>query len=99
MKTKLTNFLAKDGSRKFAELPQTKLWHELRDHLRALKGAVITNFMTDGITEAWIDFTFQGQTFAVNDQFGDYWFFVNDPNCSDEILTEIVDHCEMLLTP
>jgi len=99
MKTKLTNVLAKDGSRKFAELPQAKDWYELRDHLKTLNGAVITNFTTDGVTEAWIDFTYESQKFTVNDQFGDYWFFVNDPNCSDEILTEIVGHCEMLLTP
>ena len=87
-----------DGSRKFAELPQTKLWHDLRDHLQALDGAVITDFLTDGITEAWIDFTYRGHSFTINDQFGYYWFFVDDPTCPDEILALIVSYCERLLT-
>jgi hypothetical protein len=66
-----------DGSRKFAELPQSRPWRELRDHLLVLHGAVVTGFFTDSITEAWIDFTFRGHSFTINDQFGDYWFFVD----------------------
>ena len=93
----LTNHTMNDGSRKFAELPQTRLWHDLRDHLQTLRGAVLTGFLTDGVTEAWIDFTYRGHSFTVNDQFGDYGFFVDDAACSDEILTEVVEHCERLL--
>jgi hypothetical protein len=93
----LLNHTAHDGSRQFAELPQTRLWYELRDHLQTLPGAVVTGFLTDAVTEAWIDFTYRGHSFTVNDQFGDYWFFVDDPNCRDEILREIVSHCETLL--
>jgi hypothetical protein len=87
-----------DGSRKFAELPQTKLWYDLRDHLQTLRGAVVTRFLTDDVTEAWIDFTYRGYAFTVNDQYGDYWFFVDDPTCPNEILTEVVRHCQRLLT-
>jgi hypothetical protein len=93
----LTNHTMNDGSRKFAELPQTRLWHQLRDHLQTLRSAVVTSFLTDGVTEAWIDFTFRGHSFTINDQFGDYWFFVDDPSCPDEILAEVVSHCERLL--
>jgi hypothetical protein len=96
--TQLTNQTMNDGSRKFAELPQTRLWHELRDHLQVLDGAVVTDFLTDGITEAWIDFTFRGHSFTINDQFGVYWFFVDDPSCPDEILTEVLRHCQGLLS-
>ncbi len=98
MTTQLINHTMNDGSRQFAKLPQTKLWHELRDHLQKLNGAVVTGFLTDGNTEAWIDFKFRGQTFTINDQFGHYWFFVDDPLCPDEILTEVVTHCERLLS-
>ena len=98
MTTQLTNHTMNDGSRKFAELPQTRLWRELRDHLQTLSGAVVTSFLTDGVTEAWIDFTFRGHSFTVNDQFGDYWFFVADPSCPHGILTEVVSHCERLLS-
>jgi hypothetical protein len=39
-------------------------------------GAVITQFLTDGVTEGWIDFTYRGSDFSVNDQFGSYWFLL-----------------------
>ena len=28
---------------------------------------------------------------------GEYWFFTENPNCSEEILTEIAEHCEKIL--
>ena len=98
MTIQLTNHTMNDGSRKFAELPQSRLWYDLRDHLLTLHGAVVTGVLTDDVTEAWIDFTYRGHSFTINDQFGGYWFFVDDPKCSDDILTEVVRHCESLLT-
>jgi len=50
------------------------------------------------IDGSWIDFDYAGQTFTVNDQFGEYWFFVRDPNCSDEVLMTVATHCEQLLS-
>lgn len=97
MGIQLTNHTMNDGSRNFAELPQAVLWQELRDHVRTLNGAVITDFITDGVTEGWIDFTYCGYSFSINDQFGDYWFFVDDSGCPDEILIEVLSHCERLL--
>ena len=87
----------KDGSRQFGGLPQTILWHDLRDHIASLDGAKVTGFITDNITEAWIDFTYREQRFSVNDQFGEYWFFVENPNCPDEILEAVLRHCELVL--
>lgn len=97
MFTQLMDFRAHDGSRQFAELPQTVLWHALRDHIKRLRGVKMTGFLTDDITEAWIDFEFRGHSFTVNDQLGEYWFFVKDPECPDEILVQVVEHCEALL--
>ena len=57
-----------DGSRKFGEVPQRVLWDEMRDHLLRLPGATLTAFISDGLTEAWIDFTLGGHAFSVNDQ-------------------------------
>lgn len=99
MSRELLNITMNDGTRHFGDLPQSVLWYELRDHLRNLNGASITGFITDQITEAWIDFTYSGFQFSVNDQFGDYWFFVNDPNCPDETLQAVLSHCESLLAP
>jgi hypothetical protein len=87
----------RDGSSHFGDLPQTILWYELRDHIKKLNGAEITDFITDGVTEAWIDFSYRGHHFSVNDQFGTYWFFVNDRTCPYEILEEVLSHCELVL--
>ena len=52
--------------------------------------------MCDGVTEAWIDFTFEGHAFTVNDQFGEYWFFVADPTCPDSVLRAVLNHFESI---
>ncbi|HEV8370829.1 MAG TPA: hypothetical protein VGQ39_22970 [Pyrinomonadaceae bacterium] len=94
--SKLLNITMHDGSRHFGDLPQAVSWYVLRDHISDLNGALVTNFITDDITEAWIDFTFAGHRFSVNDQFGNYWFFVDNPNCPDDILQTVLAHCELL---
>ncbi len=91
------DFRMHDGSRNFTDLPMTCDWYDVRDHVRALPGAVLTRFITDNVTEAWIDFTYRGHQFSINDQYGDYWFFVEDPACPNEILVEIRVHWAKLL--
>ncbi len=93
----LLNVIMNDGSRQFGGLPQTVLRYELRDHIGGLDGAAVTDFVTDNVTEAWIDFSYRGYRFSINDQFGDYWFFVNDPACPDGILEAVLVHCKPLL--
>ncbi len=97
MRTELLNHTMHDGSRQFAALPESQSFDRLRDHLKIFNGAVVTEFLTDGVTEVWIDFVYRRHCFTVNNQFGEYWFFVADPNCPDEVLTEVVSHCETLL--
>jgi len=97
MPVSLIHMIMNDGSRHFGDLPQTVLWYQLRDHISHLDGATVTNFVTDGITEAWINFSYRGHKFSVNDQFGDYWFFVEHPECPDEILESILNHCQVPL--
>jgi hypothetical protein len=96
MTEKLLSIVMKDGSRHFGDLPQTVLWHDLHDHIEKLDDAAVTDSVTDNVTEAWIDF-YRGCCFSVNDQFGDYWFFVDDPKCPDEILEAVLSHCDLLL--
>lgn len=86
-----------DGSRHFGDLPATQDWFAVRAHVAALPGAVLTEFVCDGVTEAWIDFNFRGQHFSMNDQMGEYWFFVRDPGCPDEILALVLTHFSLLL--
>ncbi len=93
----LLNMIMNDGSRHFGDLPETASWYKLRSHIGKLEGAEVTGFITDHITEAWIDFTFLGYNFSVNNQFGSYWFFVKDPECPDNILEKVLEHCSLLL--
>jgi len=97
MAADLLNIIMKDGSRHFGELPQSIFWQQLRDHIESLDGAKLTDFVTDNITEAWIDFSYGAHHFSVNDQFGEYWFFVDNPACSDEILEAVLYHCRLVL--
>ena len=86
-----------DGSRHFGALPQTALWHAIREHVPRLPGAQLTAFVCDWVTEAWIDFAFEGQEFSINDQFGEYWFFVADPACPETVLRTVLDHFAQIL--
>ena len=87
----------RDGSRHFVDLPEVIFFDELADHVEDLEGAEITEFLTNGVVEMWLEFEFRGQLFSVGNRFGDYWFFVKDANCPEEILLEIVDHFRQLL--
>ena len=71
----------------------------MRDHVAGLRGGELTGFLTDGVTECWIDFSFEGHEFSVNDNFGDYWFFVRDAQCPDNVLNAVAEHFEILLLP
>ena len=86
-----------DGSRHFVDLPEIVFFDEFCDHTDKLEGAEITEFLTDGVVEMWLDFTFRGHKFSVNNKFGDYLFFVQDPNCPEEILLEVINHFRKLL--
>ena len=86
-----------DGSRRFAELPEACSWKRFRQHIGRLRGATVTDYLTDNVTEMWLDFSFRGHAFTVNNQYGDFWFFVRDPACPDDILAAVVEHCEPLL--
>lgn len=86
-----------DGSRHFADLPETCSWNEFRRHIEGLQGAAITDYLTDQITEMWLDFTFRGHSFTVNNQYGDFLFFVRGPACLVDVPEAVVEHCQPLL--
>ncbi len=80
-----------DGSRHFASLPRRLLPYAVRDHVARLTGATLTGFV-GGDAEAWIDFAYEDHAFSVNDVWEEYWFFVRDPACPDEVLARVVRH-------
>ena len=87
----------RDGSRHFASLAEAGSWHALHEHVMRLEGVSDTNMITDEVTEAWIDFRYRGHEFSVNNQCGEYWFFVEDPACPEEVLEAMLSHCKLLL--
>ncbi|MCK6531485.1 MAG: hypothetical protein L6Q84_00830 [Polyangiaceae bacterium] len=93
-----------DGSRHFGSLPEhlgaePPEWHVIRDAVPALAGAALSDFVTDEVTEAWIHFQWRGQRFAINNQHGEWWFFVDDPSCPDALLAAVLEHFETALSP
>lgn len=86
-----------DGSRNFALLPQSHSPLRLLFHVFLLRGAVPTAYLPSLIAGSWIDFRWRGHKFSINDQYGDYWFFVKDPTCPDATLAVVAEHFEKLL--
>lgn len=86
-----------DGSRHFVDVPEVVFFDDFYEHAESLAGAEITAFETDGTLEMWLEFEFRGHHFSVGNQFGDYWFFVDDPQCPEEVLLLIVAHFRRLL--
>jgi hypothetical protein len=80
-----------NGGRQFAALPQTTDAVTLRNHLAQLRGVRLGCFL-HSVSESWIDFALGAHEFSINDQFGEYWFFVADPDAPDELLEQVVSH-------
>ena len=91
---KLFDIRMNDGSHNFADLPESVFFDKLCEHAEAFKNAQVTEFITDWVTEVWLDFEYHGHKFSINNQHGEYWFFVDDPNCPDEILMEVIEYFE-----
>jgi hypothetical protein len=84
-----------NGSRQFADVPERILPSQMRKLIAKLPGAEVVNFVASvGEIEAWIEFRFRGFDFAVNNQNREYWLFVRQPECPDEILRTVAAHCE-----
>lgn len=89
-----------DGTRHFACLPAVAdpgegPWHRLKRALEAAPGVTLTKFVTDDVTEAWLDFEFRGHQFSANNQFDEWWLFVQEPSCPPEILAALHDRLEL----
>lgn len=86
----ITDFILNDGSRHFLSLPQSIRVEDLISRITAFPDMEVTHVLSS-IPESWVDFEFEGQKFSVNDQFGEYWFFVDSPQCPLDILTVLRD--------
>jgi len=89
---KIFDMRMNDGSRNFADLPEIASFAAMRNHVGSFEDAVETEFVTDEVIEMWLYFDYRGHRFSVNNQHGDYWFFVDDPTCPEPILVEVMHH-------
>jgi len=96
--TPLLNERMHDGSRQFAALPQSRPPLRVLIHVLALPGALPTAYVPS-VVESWIDFRYKGHKFSVNNQFGEFWFFVQDATCPESVLARVAAHFAKLLNP
>ena len=94
----ITDFTMHDGSRHFLSLPESILSDALVDEINAMSDMRVTAFL-ETIRESWIDFEFRGSKFSINNQFGEYWIFSDDPQCSTDILLLMRDRFAAILLP
>jgi hypothetical protein len=94
---KLLQDTMNDGSRNFLLLP-TGSTPPIRLVFRVLSlwGAYPTAYIPS-LGESWIDFRYKKQKFSINNQYGDFWFFVENPKCPDSVLLEVANHFERIL--
>ena len=76
------------GSRRFDSLPEVVDFPTLRRLVLELPGASMKEY-TESISEVLVEFDYRGYVIAINNQFGEYWFFSHDADAPDEILEEI----------
>ncbi len=83
--------------RHFVDFPEVVYSDDLADHIAELPSCEITRFEADGIVSAVIEFEFAGHKFEVNNDFADFRFYVEDPECDEDILLELINHLRQLL--
>ncbi len=59
--------------------------------------ADVTSYLSDEVTEVWIDFTYEGRDYTVNNQVGEYWFFANEPVAHQYALADVADRLAKML--
>ena len=95
---KLIDVRTADGSRHFLRMPKAFSAQAIAEHLTGLEGARLLCFFAGGVTEAYVDFTYQGYRFQIRNGGQEYLFFVDDPSCSDVLLLGVAYHFHQLLS-
>ena len=85
------------NARHFVDLPEVVFFDQLADHIGELPGAEVSEFEADGVVAVWIEFSYRGQKFFVDNLLGDFRFWVEDPKCEEAVLLDIAAHLRRLL--
>ena len=87
------------GWRQFAARPENVSWVRLRRHLNEMPGAALVDVACDRMNEAALIFTHRGHRFGIDLNEGTFRFNVEDPNCSDDVLREVLAYADQMLRP
>ena len=84
--------------RTFAELPLTRPWQSVRQHLSWLDGAEEAEFACKGGI-CWLTFNYAFQSFQFCEHGTRLELSVANSACPERIIAEVTEHFTMLLAP
>ena len=85
----LKKTIMSDNSRLFAKIENKSLSENLLNNLPSNKNFNIEP--TDNNKYKWTDFNYKNEEFTIFSGTGDLIFFVDNCNCSEKILVEVLD--------
>lgn len=86
------------AARHFVDLPlEYAFFDDLYEHTAKLPDSEINEFLTDGVIEMWMEFRYAGFNFSVRSRLNDYEFYVNEPDCPEEVLMALIAHFRKLV--
>jgi len=86
------------SKRKFAELPFSKTWPELLARVEQMDGAWVTRFTTDE-RDNWLVFDYGAYEFCMHDYGSIVQFTVNDFDCPETLLNNVLRYFSEYLSP
>ena len=86
------------SKRKFAELPFSKPWLAIRIHIELLDGVRVRRFTADEC-DTWLVFDYGAYEFCLHDRGSVVQFTVNDFDCPETVLNNVLRHFSELLSP
>ena len=85
------------GWRRFAVLPETVSWMRVRRHFTAMPGANLVDLACDRMNEAALIFVYEECRFAVDLEGEQFRFSVENPECPDAVLREVLQYAAQLM--
>ncbi len=86
------------SKRKFAELPLSQSWKSILGRVEQLKGANIRRFTSDE-HDTWIVFEYRTYEFCLHNVGAMVQFSVNDFDCSEALLSDVLHQLSEFLSP
>lgn len=86
------------SKRKFAELPFSRSWRDIRRRVEQLEGTRVTRFTADE-RDVWLVFDYGAFEFCMHDSNTIVQFSVNDFDCPEALLNDVLHHFSEFLSP